>query len=456
MAECSHSGFGPSRCGGNEYFKHLRQDRGVPKAFDGIIEELTWRGLIAQSTDLEALTEATKNPITLYCGFDPTAQSLHLGNLVQILTVRRFQLFGHKPLALVGGATGLIGDPKQSGERTLNSRELVIAWVERIRLQLAHFLSFEGANAAEVVNNLDWIADMGVLEFMRDIGKHFSVNRMLDREAVAARLARDGISFTEFSYQLLQSYDYLQLLQRNNCVLQTGGSDQWGNITAGVDLVRRVEHRNVHALTTPLITKADGTKFGKTESGTVWLDAELTSPYSFYQFWLNADDRDISSLLRIFSFKTRSEIEELEFQTVDQPQERSAQRALAQEMTQLVHGKVESQGAEAASKALFGGGNLSDLPEATVSAALTEASLAEVAVGEVIDGLLPSLDELFVRAGLAPSKKAARRTIAEGGAYVNNVRVDQEGYQVPVTDLLFGSWLVLRRGRKAFAGVVVK
>lgn len=456
MAECSHSGFGPSRCGGNEYFKHLRQDRGVPKAFDGIIEELTWRGLIAQSTDLEALTEATKNPITLYCGFDPTAQSLHLGNLVQILTVRRFQLFGHKPLALVGGATGLIGDPKQSGERSLNSRELVIAWVERIRLQLAHFLSFEGANAAEVVNNLDWIADMGVLEFMRDIGKHFSVNRMLDREAVAARLARDGISFTEFSYQLLQSYDYLQLLQRNNCVLQTGGSDQWGNITAGVDLVRRVEHRNVHALTTPLITKADGTKFGKTESGTVWLDAELTSPYSFYQFWLNADDRDISSLLRIFSFKTRSEIEELEFQTVDQPQERSAQRALAQEMTQLVHGKVESQGAEAASKALFGGGNLSDLPEATVSAALTEASLAEVAVGEVIDGLLPSLDELFVRAGLAPSKKAARRTIAEGGAYVNNVRVDQEGYQVPVTDLLFGSWLVLRRGRKAFAGVVVK
>lgn len=456
MAECSHSGFGPSRCGGNEYFKHLRQDREVPKAFDGIIEELTWRGLIAQSTDLEALTEATKNPITLYCGFDPTAQSLHLGNLVQILTVRRFQLFGHKPLALVGGATGLIGDPKQSGERTLNSRELVIAWVERIRLQLAHFLSFEGANAAEVVNNLDWIADMGVLEFMRDIGKHFSVNRMLDREAVAARLARDGISFTEFSYQLLQSYDYLQLLQRNNCVLQTGGSDQWGNITAGVDLVRRVEHRNVHALTTPLITKADGTKFGKTESGTVWLDAELTSPYSFYQFWLNADDRDISSLLRIFSFKMRSEIEELEFQTVDQPQERSAQRALAQEMTQLVHGKVESQGAEAASKALFGGGNLSDLPEATVSAALTEASLAEVAVGEVIDGLLPSLDELFVRAGLAPSKKAARRTIAEGGAYVNNVRVDQEGYQVPVTDLLFGSWLVLRRGRKAFAGVVVK
>lgn len=456
MAECSHSGFGPSGCGGNEYFKHLRQDRGVPKAFDGIIEELTWRGLIAQSTDLEALTEATKNPLTLYCGFDPTAQSLHLGNLVQILTVRRFQLFGHKPLALVGGATGLIGDPKQSGERTLNSRELVIAWVERIRLQLTHFLSFEGANAAEVVNNLDWIADMGVLEFMRDIGKHFSVNRMLDREAVAARLARDGISFTEFSYQLLQSYDYLQLLQRNNCVLQTGGSDQWGNITAGVDLVRRVEHRNVHALTTPLITKADGTKFGKTESGTVWLDAELTSPYSFYQFWLNADDRDISSLLRIFSFKTRSEIEELEFQTVDQPQERSAQRALAQEMTQLVHGKVESQGAEAASKALFGGGNLSDLPEATVSAALTEASLAEVAVGEVIDGLLPSLDELFVRAGLAPSKKAARRTIAEGGAYVNNVRVDQEGYQVPVTDLLFGSWLVLRRGRKAFAGVVVK
>ncbi|MCF8529657.1 MAG: tyrosine--tRNA ligase [Candidatus Nanopelagicales bacterium] len=421
-----------------------------------IIPELQWRGLIAQSTDIDALAKATSSPITLYCGFDPTAPSLHLGNLVQILTVRRFQLCGHKPLALVGGATGLIGDPKQSGERTLNSREVVSDWVDRIREQLTKFYSFEGVNAAQVVNNLDWTADMGVLEFMRDIGKHFSVNRMLDREAVAARLAKDGISFTEFSYQLLQSYDYLQLFKRYSCVLQTGGSDQWGNITAGVDLVRRVEQQSVHALTTPLITKADGTKFGKTESGTVWLDPELTSPYAFYQFWLNADDRDISSLLRIFSFKDQADIELLEQQSVDKPQERAAQRALAQELTTLVHGEAECAGAEAASRALFGGGDLSELPEATVAAALTEASLGEVSREEITDGLLPALDDLLVRAGLAASKKAARRTISEGGAYVNNIRVEHEDYQVPVSDLLYGSWLVLRRGRKAFAGVVVK
>ena len=434
----------------------MRKDSGVNSSPSDIIPELQWRGLIAQSTDIDALAEATSSPITLYCGFDPTAPSLHLGNLVQILTVRRFQLCGHKPLALVGGATGLIGDPKQSGERTLNSREVVSDWVDRIREQLTKFYSFEGVNAAQVVNNLDWTADMGVLEFMRDIGKHFSVNRMLDREAVAARLAKDGISFTEFSYQLLQSYDYLQLFKRYSCVLQTGGSDQWGNITAGVDLVRRVEQQSVHALTTPLITKADGTKFGKTESGTVWLDPELTSPYAFYQFWLNADDRDISSLLRIFSFKNQADIELLEQQSVDKPQERAAQRALAQELTTLVHGESECAGAEAASRALFGGGDLSELPEATVAAALTEASLGEVSREEITDGLLPALDDLLVRAGLAASKKAARRTISEGGAYVNNIRVEHEDYQVPVSDLLYGSWLVLRRGRKAFAGVVVK
>ncbi len=434
----------------------MRKDSGVNSSPSDIIPELQWRGLIAQSTDIDALAEATSSPITLYCGFDPTAPSLHLGNLVQILTVRRFQLCGHKPLALVGGATGLIGDPKQSGERTLNSREVVSDWVDRIREQLTKFYSFEGVNAAQVVNNLDWTADMGVLEFMRDIGKHFSVNRMLDREAVAARLAKDGISFTEFSYQLLQSYDYLQLFKRYSCVLQTGGSDQWGNITAGVNLVRRVEQQSVHALTTPLITKADGTKFGKTESGTVWLDPELTSPYAFYQFWLNADDRDISSLLRIFSFKNKADIELLEQQSVDKPQERAAQRALAQELTTLVHGESECAGAEAASRALFGGGDLSELPEATVAAALTEASLGEVSREEITDGLLPALDDLLVRAGLAASKKAARRTISEGGAYVNNIRVEHEDYQVPVSDLLYGSWLVLRRGRKAFAGVVVK
>ena len=421
-----------------------------------IIPELQWRGLIAQSTDLGELSKGCAAPVTLYCGFDPTAPSLHLGNLVQILTVRRFQQHGHKPLALVGGATGLIGDPKESGERTLNSVDLVGEWVERIRIQLERFYEFDGSNSAQMVNNLEWTEDLNAIEFLRDIGKHFSVNRMLDREAVSARLAKDGISFTEFSYQLLQSFDYLELYRRYNCVLQTGGSDQWGNITAGVDLVRRVEAKGVHALTTPLLTRADGKKFGKTESGTIWLDPGLTSPYSFFQYWINADDRDISNLLKTFSFKSESEINELLQASIDRPQERAGQRALASELTELVHGATERAGAENAGKALFGGGDLADLPESTLQAALTEASLGEVDKSEVVDGKLPALDELLVRCGLAPSKKAARRTITEGGAYVNNIRVDQEDFQVPVSDLLYGQWVVLRRGRKAFAGVVVK
>ncbi len=421
-----------------------------------IIPELQWRGLIAQSTDLEEISKVCANPVTLYCGFDPTAPSLHLGNLVQILTVRRFQQYGHKPLALVGGATGLIGDPKESGERSLNSVDLVGEWVDRIRTQLERFYDFTGPNAAQMVNNLDWTRDLNAIEFLRDIGKHFSVNRMLDREAVAARLAKDGISFTEFSYQLLQSFDYLELYRRYDCVLQTGGSDQWGNITAGVDLVRRVESKGVHALTTPLLTRADGQKFGKTESGTIWLDPQLTSPYSFFQYWINADDRDIPNLLKTFSFKSESEIAELVQASIDQPQERAAQRALASELTEIVHGAQESTGAQNAGKALFGGGDLADLPESTLQAALTEASLGEVSISEVSDGKLPALDELLVRCGLAQSKKAARRTIAEGGAYVNNIRIEQEGFQVPVSDLLYGRWVVLRRGRKAFAGVVVK
>jgi tyrosyl-tRNA synthetase len=421
-----------------------------------IIPELQWRGLIAQSTDLEELSKVCANPVTLYCGFDPTAPSLHLGNLVQVLTVRRFQQHGHKPLALIGGATGLIGDPKESGERRLNSVDLVGEWVERIRVQLERFYEFDGSNSARMVNNLEWTQDLNAIEFLRDIGKHFSVNRMLDREAVSARLAKDGISFTEFSYQLLQSFDYLELYRRYNCVLQTGGSDQWGNITAGVDLVRRVEAKGVHALTTPLLTRADGKKFGKTESGTIWLDPGLTSPYSFFQYWINADDRDISNLLKTFSFKSESEINELLQASIERPQERAGQRALASELTELVHGAAERAGAEDAGKALFGGGDLADLPESTLSAALTEASLGEVDTSEVVDGKLPTLDELLVRCGLAPSKKAARRTIAEGGAYVNNIRVDQEDFQMPVSELLHGQWVVLRRGRKAFAGVVVK
>lgn len=436
----------------------MRQDGGVNSVVrsDEIIPELRWRGLIAQSTDLDALAKVCVHPLTLYCGFDPTAPSLHLGNLVQILTVRRFQQHGHNPLALVGGATGLIGDPKESGERSLNSADLVGEWVDRIRIQLERFYDFDAPNPARMVNNLDWTKDLNAIEFLRDIGKHFSVNRMLDREAVAARLAKDGISFTEFSYQLLQSFDYLELFRRHDCVLQTGGSDQWGNITAGVDLVRRVEAKNVHALTTPLLTRADGKKFGKTESGTIWLDPQLTSPYSFFQYWINADDRDIPNLLNTFSFTTEPEIAELVQASLDRPHERAAQRALAVELTELVHGVQECMGAQNAGKALFGGGDLTDLPESTLQAALTEAPLGEVQLSEVIDGKLPTLDELLVRCGLAQSKKAARRTIAEGGAYVNNIRIEHEDFQVPVSDLLYGRWVVLRRGRKAFAGVVVK
>ena len=423
-------------------------------AVSPIIDELTWRGLIAQSTDLDALRAATaKGPVTLYCGFDPTAPSLHLGNLVQILTVRRYQQHGHRPLALVGGATGLIGDPKETGERTLNPREVVEAWVARIREQLDRFYDFEGPNAAIAVNNLDWTESLSVLEFLRDVGKHFSVNRMLDREAVAVRLAAAGISYTEFSYQLLQSYDFVQLFRRYGCTLQTGGSDQWGNIVAGVDLIRRMEGESAHAMTTPLMTKSDGTKFGKTESGTVWLDPELTSPYAFFQFWLNADDRDVPSYLRTFSFRSREEIDGLLAELHERPQARAAQRALATEVTALVHGEAERNAAEAAGRALFGHGDLVDLPASTLAAALSEAPHVEIPSSEVVGGLLPSYDDLFARVALAPSKSAARRTIEEGGAYANNVRVTDPAAQPSVSDLHHGEWLVLRRGKKAFAGV---
>ncbi|CAB5027288.1 MAG: tyrosine--tRNA ligase [Actinobacteria bacterium] len=421
-----------------------------------ILDDLQARDLIAQSTDLEALRrDLEAAPMTLYCGFDPTAPSLHLGNLAQILTVRRFQLDGHRPLALVGGATGLIGDPKMAGERTLNDSDTVAAWVDGIRAQLERFYDFGGSNAAIVVNNLDWTAPVTAIEFLRDIGKHFSVNRMLDREAVAARLAGPGISYTEFSYALLQSYDFLELFRRHGCMLQTGGSDQWGNITAGVDLVRRVEGAHVHALTTPLITKADGTKFGKTESGTIWLDPQLTTPYAFHQFWINADDRDVSTLMRTYSFKPIDEIVKLEQLTAEKPAERAAQRALADEITTLVHGASETRAAEAAAAALFGRGDLADLPEPTLAAALTEAGVGLVEASEVIAGKLPALSDLLVRCGLAASKGAARRTVAEGGVSINNVRSEADSADAPIDAslLLHGRWLVLRRGRRSVAGI---
>lgn len=413
-----------------------------------IVDELQWRGLIALSTDEDALRKAfADGPVTFYCGFDPTAPSLHLGNLVQILTMRRIQLAGNLPLGLVGGATGLIGDPKPNAERVLNDPETVGAWVERLRGQVAKFLDFEGEYAARMVNNLDWTAGMSAISLLRDVGKYFRVNNMIAKEAVARRLNSDaGISYTEFSYQILQGMDYLELFRRYGCTLQTGGSDQWGNLTAGSDLIRKAEGKSVHSLATPLIVKADGTKFGKTESGTIWLDPELTTPYAFYQFWLNADDRDVSNFLRIFSFRSREEIEELERETAERPQARLGQRALAEELTTLVHGAEQYERAVAASKALFGQGDLADLEPATLAAALAEVPKATVTE------LLPVVD-LLVEVGLAPSRSGARRTIKEGGAYLNNAKVADEEAVPTNSDLLHGRWLVLRRGKRNLAAV---
>ncbi|MET9360690.1 tyrosine--tRNA ligase [Streptomyces sp. NPDC006632] len=414
-----------------------------------IVDELQWRGLIALSTDEDALRKAfADGPVTFYCGFDPTAPSLHLGNLVQILTMRRLQLAGNRPLGLVGGATGLIGDPKPNSERTLNAPEVVAGWVERLRGQIERFLDFEGPHAATMVNNLDWTSGLSAIGFLRDVGKYFRVNKMIAKEAVSRRLNSDaGISYTEFSYQILQGMDFLELNRRYGCTLQTGGSDQWGNLTAGTDLIHRVEpDAEVHALATPLITKADGTKFGKTESGTVWLDPERTTPYAFYQFWLNADDRDISKFLRIFSFASREEIEELERLTEERPQARAAQRALAEELTTLVHGAEQTAAVTAASKALFGQGELTELDEATLAAALSELPNAKVSE-------LGPLTDLFAEVGLVASKSAARRTVKEGGAYVNNVKVTAEDAVATAGELLHGRWLVLRRGKKNLAAV---
>ncbi|MFJ2865175.1 tyrosine--tRNA ligase [Kitasatospora sp. NPDC087314] len=411
-----------------------------------IVDELQWRGLIALSTDEDALRKAfADGPVTFYCGFDPTAPSLHLGNLVQILTMRRIQQAGNLPLGLVGGATGLIGDPKPTAERVLNDPETVAGWVERLRGQISRFLDFEGPYAARMVNNLDWTSGMSAISLLRDVGKYFRVNNMIAKEAVARRLNSDaGISYTEFSYQILQGMDYLELNRRYGCTLQTGGSDQWGNLTAGTDLIRKADGKSVHALATPLIVKADGTKFGKTESGTVWLDPELTTPYAFYQFWLNADDRDVPNFLRIFSFRSKEEIEELERETTERPAARLAQRALAEELTTLVHGAEQYERAVAASKALFGQGDLADLEAPTLAAALAEVPKAEVSE------LQPVVD-LLVAVGLAPSRSAARRTIKEGGAYLNNVKVTDEEAVPAEADLLHGRWLVLRRGKRNLA-----
>ncbi|MFF7634596.1 tyrosine--tRNA ligase [Kitasatospora sp. NPDC008050] len=413
-----------------------------------IVDELRWRGLIALSTDEDALRKAfADGPVTFYCGFDPTAPSLHLGNLVQILTMRRIQQAGNLPLGLVGGATGLIGDPKPTAERVLNAPETVAAWVDRLRGQIEKFLDFEGPFAARMVNNLDWTSGLSAINLLRDIGKYFRVNNMIAKEAVARRLNSDaGISYTEFSYQILQGMDYLELNRRYGCTLQTGGSDQWGNLTAGTDLIRKADGKPAHALATPLIVKADGTKFGKTETGTIWLDPELTTPYAFYQFWLNTDDRDVSNFLRIFSFRSKEEIEELERETAERPAARLAQRALAEELTTMLHGAEQYERVVAASKALFGQGDLAELEPATLTSALAEVPKASVTE-------LAPMADLLVAVGLAPSRSAARRTLKEGGAYLNNAKVADEDAVPTMDDLLHGRWLVLRRGKRNLAAV---
>ncbi|GAA4235174.1 tyrosyl-tRNA synthetase [Streptosporangium album] len=416
-----------------------------------ILDDLAWRGLIAQSTDIDALRAAmAEGPITVYCGFDPTAPSLHVGNLVPLLTLTRLQRAGHRVVGLVGGATGLIGDPSgRSTERSLNSSEVVAEWVARIRVQLEKFLDFSEETGGILVSNLDWTEGMSAIDFLRDVGKHFPINRMLARESVSARLGGDGLSYTEFSYQILQANDYLELNRRHDCTLQIGGSDQWGNITAGTDLIRRVTGKHVHALTVPLITKTDGTKFGKTAGGAVWLNPEMTSPYAFYQFWLNADDRDVVKFLKIYSFKSREEIEELEKAAAERPAAREAQRALATEFTTLLHGTEECAAVVAASAALFGQGSLDDLPARTLGEALAEVPRAEV------PALGASFVELLAESGLVESKSAARRAVKEGGAYLNNVKITDEAYVPSADDLLHGRFLVLRRGKRSIGGVEV-
>jgi len=417
-----------------------------------LLDDLQWRGLIAHSTDLDALREAlTSGSVRFYVGFDPTAPSLHMGHLVQVLTARRLQQAGHTPYALVGGATGMIGDPRDSGERTLNSLDTVKDWVERVRRQIEPFLSFEGPNAATMVNNYDWTASLSTIDFLRDIGKHFPVNRMLAREVVRTRLEA-GISYTEFSYVLLQSMDFLNLYRDHAVTLQFGGSDQWGNLTAGVELIRRADGGHVHAIATPLLTRADGTKYGKTEGGALWLDPEMLSPYAFYQFWLNVEDEKVGELLRVFTFLSRAEIEELEATHAEKPFLRAGQRALAEHVTTLVHGAEETERIKAASAALFGGGDLSGLSPDTLAAALREAGATTVDGSEG----LPTVVDLLVETGLAKSKGEARRTIGEGGAYLNNTRVEDPEASPTSADLIGGSWLVLRRGKKNFAGVEVR
>ena len=418
-----------------------------------LLDDLTWRGSIAQSTDRAELEKYLSSPgASLYLGFDPTAPSLHIGNLVALTLLRRFQLAGYKPIALVGGATGLVGDPSgRSAERSLNEADLVADWVDRIRKQLEGFLEFTGKNAAIMANNLDWTAPVSAIEFLRDIGKHFSVNQMLAKDSVASRLESGGISYTEFSYQVMQAFDYLELFRRHNCALQIGGSDQWGNIVAGVDLIRRVEAKSAHALTIPLLAKADGTKFGKTAEGAIWLDPTMTTAYALFQFFLNSDDRDVEQLLKTFSFKSRSELEALFESLKTNPGAREAHRELAREVTTLLHGADQAQKVEVAAKALFGQGEIRDLDIETLKSALAELPKSRIKKGEEI----PSWVDLVTSSGVVESKSAARRVIKEGGAYLNNEKISGEDFTPKSSDLLHGQFLLLRKGKRDLVAVEI-
>ncbi|MGO4599805.1 tyrosine--tRNA ligase [Terrabacter sp. 2RAF25] len=411
-----------------------------------IFDELQWRGLVAQSTDEAALREAlAEGPLTLYCGFDPTAPSLHFGNLVQLVVLRHFQRAGHRVICLVGGSTGLIGDPRPTSERLLKTKEQTADWVARIQEQVRPFLDFEGDNAALLVNNLDWTAPISALDFLRDIGKHFRVNQMVRKDAVAARLeSEQGISYTEFSYQILQALDFLELYRSHGCTLQTGGADQWGNLTAGVDLVHRVEGKSVHCFTTPLLTDAAGTKFGKSEGNAVWLSADMTSPYAFFQYWINVEDASVVKLLKVFTDRTPDEIADLEKQVAEEPFRRTAQRILAADVTTLVHGADATAAVQAASEALFGKGDLAGLDARTLGDATAELPGADVEVGT-------SLVDALVAVGLVDSRNGARRAIGEGGASLNNVKVTDPDQVLAEDDFLHGAVAVIKRGRRNLA-----
>ena len=425
---------------------HAHPKERTPIPVTDIFDELLWRGLVAQSTDEAALREAlAKGPVTMYCGFDPTAPSLHFGNLVQLVVLRHFQRAGHRVICLVGGSTGLIGDPRPTSERVLKTKEQTADWVARIANQVRPFLDFEGDNAAILVNNLDWTAPISALDFLRDVGKHFRVNHMVRKEAVAARLeSEQGISYTEFSYQILQALDFLELYRAHGCTLQTGGADQWGNLTAGVDLVHRVEGVSVHAFTTPLLTDAAGTKFGKSEGNAVWLSAEMTSPYAFYQYWINVEDASVAKLLKVFTDRSHEEIAELERQVAEEPFRRTAQRVLATDVTTLVHGSEATAAVQAASEALFGKGELTALDARTLDDATAELPGADVAVGT-------SIVDALVAVGLVDSRNGARRAIGDGGASLNNVKVTDPELVLRDDDFLHGSVAVIKRGRKNLA-----